>query len=516
VDADLVVYLTVKQAPCGGGDLGQATACSWDFATGRTLAGVINICPSALEAVLRAAPPPEAGGPAEALGVADVAASAEFGSLVDTIVHEAGHLLGFSTQLYPRFRDAEGRPRPAATLEGPRGQVLLATPRVLEVARLHYGCDEIEGVPMEDGGGEGTRGSHWEVSWIGDRDVMLGTSFRPGRAVMSPLTLALFEDTGWFDVDWDTAGAWGFGAGLGCAVLDPAAKCLDRRYFCDPSGAAGAEDAVQCTWDHMDVGRCYHSEMLPPGCGVVQPFANYLCGEPVDSPQGLWGEARGPNSRCVEVAPEPKVWQARPTRFQTVSAPRGGGAGCYAMECRDGAVSLVLGGRAVPCPAGEFVDLGAVPGLDISRGTLGPCPGPDEVCPGLERADDCNGLGDSVDGECQCYLGFGGTDCSEMLASNDTVQGYSSRASEGGAPGGDYPSFTAGNANPPGGPDWLPQAILGSLIFVALLSLTTAFCTLGERCCDGRRRARREARPRRERSRAAGAPAGFDSAVNVQ
>ncbi|MCP4498347.1 MAG: hypothetical protein GY822_00055, partial [Deltaproteobacteria bacterium] len=458
MDADLVVYLTVKQEPCGGGDLGQATACSWDYATGRTLAGVINICPSALEAVLRAAPPPEAGETAEALGVADVAASAEFGALVDTIVHEAGHLLGFSTQLYPRFRDAEGRPQPAATLEGPGGRILLATPRVLEVARLHYGCDEIEGVPMEDGGGEGTRGSHWEVSWIGDRDVMLGTSFRPGRAVMSPLTLALFEDTGWFDVDWDTAGAWGFGAGLGCAVLDPETKCLDRRYFCDPSGAAGAEDAVQCTWDHMDVGRCYHSEMLPPGCGVVQPFANYLCGEPVDSPQGLWGEARGPNSRCVEVAPEPKVWQARPTRFQTVSAPRGGGAGCYAMECRDGAVSLALGGRAVPCPAGEYVDLGAVSGLDISRGTLGPCPRPEEVCPGLERADDCNGLGDSVDGECRCYLGFGGPDCSEMLASNDTVQGYSGRASEG-APGGGDPSFTADDASSEDGPpDDVPPA----------------------------------------------------------
>ena len=511
VDADLVVYLTVKQEPCGGGDLGQATACSWDFETGRTLAGVINICPSALEAVVRAAPP--AG--AEALGIADVATLAEFGSLVDTIVHEAGHLLGFSTQLYPRFRDAQGRPLPAPTLEEPGGRILLATPRVLEVARQHYGCDEIEGVPMEDGGGEGTRGSHWEVSWIGDRDVMLGTSFRPGRAVISPLTLALFEDTGWFDVDWDTAGAWGFGAGLGCAVLDPAAKCLDRRYFCDPTGAAGAEDAVQCTWDHMDVGRCYNSEMLPPGCGVVQPFANYLCGEPVESPQGLWGEARGPNSRCVEVAPEPKVWQARPTRFQTVSAPRGGGAGCYAMECRGGAVSLVLEGRAVPCPAGEFVDLGAVPGLDISRGSLGPCPSAEEVCPGLERADDCNGLGDSVDGECRCFLGFGGPSCSEMLASNDTVQGYSGRGSED-APGGGYPSFKADA--PSGGPDWLPQAILGALVFLALLSLSTAFCTLGERCCDGRRRARarREARPRRERGRAAGAPAGFDAAVDVQ
>merc|ERR1711903_206103 len=285
----------------------------------------------------RAVPP----APAAGWDVSRVATLPEFGSLVDTIAHEALHLLGFSTELYPKFRTREGRPGPAATLEGPNGQLQLATPKVLEVAREHYGCDAIEGVPMEDAGGDGTRGSHWEVSYVGDRDVMLGTSFRPGRAVLSSLTLALLEDSGWYDVNWDTAGAWGFGTGLGCAVMDPVKRCKDRRYFCDPGAAAS----------------------------------------------GRRDGARGPNSRCVEVAPEPEVWRVRPGRFQTVSAPRGGGA-------EEPILQLLMKGRAVPCPKGELVDLSTVRGLGFSSGTVGPCPDPADVCPGLQREDDCNGLGD--------------------------------------------------------------------------------------------------------------------------
>ena len=513
-----MVYLTARGGSCGGGDLGQATGCSWEPSTGRTLAGAVNICPAAIDGVLRAAAAAAAAAPAApAAGwdVSSVATLPEFGSLVDTIAHEALHLLGFSTELYPKFRTREGRPGPAATLEGPDGQLLLATPKVLEVAREHYGCDAIEGVPMEDAGGDGTRGSHWEVSYVGDRDVMLGTSFRPGRAVLSSLTLALLEDSGWYDVNWDTAGAWGFGAGLGCAVMDPVERCKDRRYFCDPGAAASGGEAAQCSWDSVDVGRCFTTEAFPPGCGLVQPFSNYLCRAEEPPPpgggggaggQGLWGEARGPNSRCVEVAPEPEVWRVRPGRFQTVSAPRGGGAACYRMECRGGAqepvLQLLMKGRAVPCPKGELVDLSTVRGLGFSSGTVGPCPDPAEVCPGLQREDDCNGLGDSVGGKCSCYLGFSGEDCLEMVAFNDTVQGYSGRSLSGAAPGGAYPTFEAPVT---GAPDWLPRAILAALIFAASLSLSSAACAIGSRCCaarGGRRRVPRRAPPRREVARA--------------
>ena len=78
--------------------MGQATACAWDAETGRTLAGVVNVCPDALERVLLAEP----GGDG----------SPEWGALVDTVAHEALHLLAFSEELYPKFRP------PAATLEG--------------------------------------------------------------------------------------------------------------------------------------------------------------------------------------------------------------------------------------------------------------------------------------------------------------------------------------------------------------------------------------------------------------
>jgi hypothetical protein len=49
---------------------------------------------------------------------------------------------------------APGRP----TLEAP----LLPLPQVLREARAALGCPTLTGVPLEDEGGIGTAGSHWE------------------------------------------------------------------------------------------------------------------------------------------------------------------------------------------------------------------------------------------------------------------------------------------------------------------------------------------------------------------
>jgi leishmanolysin-like peptidase len=39
---------------------------------------------------------------------------------------------------------------------------IMVTPRVVEEARLHFNCSELEGAELEDQGGEGTALTHWE------------------------------------------------------------------------------------------------------------------------------------------------------------------------------------------------------------------------------------------------------------------------------------------------------------------------------------------------------------------
>lgn len=49
-----------------------------------------------------------------------------------------------------------------------RGKVtnVIAFPTILSVAREHYGCPTLTGMPLENGGEGGSIGSHWEKEAI--------------------------------------------------------------------------------------------------------------------------------------------------------------------------------------------------------------------------------------------------------------------------------------------------------------------------------------------------------------
>ena len=63
-------------------------------------------------------------------------------------------------------------------------------------------------------------GSHFEKSHYGNE---LMTSQSTGNFVLSRLSLAFLEDTGWYKVDYSTANSFEWGKDQGCGFLD--AKC---------------------------------------------------------------------------------------------------------------------------------------------------------------------------------------------------------------------------------------------------------------------------------------------------
>ena len=54
------------------------------------------------------------------------------------------------------------------------------------VARAHFGCERLRGARLEDGGGVGTGGAHWEMRWF--RDEYMTGAASPGERVVSSLT----------------------------------------------------------------------------------------------------------------------------------------------------------------------------------------------------------------------------------------------------------------------------------------------------------------------------------------
>ena len=84
----------------------------------------------------------------------------------------------------------------------------IKSPKVLEKAAIHFGCDSIKGIPLENQGGNGSFGSHWEARYMLG-DYMISTDYT--EVVMSDITLAFLEDTGFYKVNYYTGGLFRFG-----------------------------------------------------------------------------------------------------------------------------------------------------------------------------------------------------------------------------------------------------------------------------------------------------------------
>ena len=224
-------------------------------------------------------------------------------------------------------------------------EVGVRTPAVLARARSHYDCvcggdgdgltaGCIQYMPLENSGGDGTAASHWEKRTMGN-EIMSGT-LSSDLAPISNITLALFEDSGWFEPNYDVAGPecyvraqwctarlrsagedggyvlpikradapvfpqrvpllWGAGRGCSFVTGSCAGDAWDvEGYFCDASAPATGG----CTVGRVSVGYCSYStysSSLPPQfqyfagmpnvggnaaedfCPIWSSYSNYQC-----------------------------------------------------------------------------------------------------------------------------------------------------------------------------------------------------------------------------------------------
>lgn len=67
---------------------------------------------------------------------------------------------------------------------------------------------------IESSGGDGSAGSHLEMRAFGDA-IMTAATGSTGWVALSPVELAVFEDSGWYKPDYTQAGRnyWGKNAG---------------------------------------------------------------------------------------------------------------------------------------------------------------------------------------------------------------------------------------------------------------------------------------------------------------
>lgn len=479
-DADLVIFVSGKNVMttsdgqrvgvCGPGTLAAATSCVLDQFD-RPIVGFINFC---LDEVTRRLEEAEETTltnndkiflPKVNLVDHVTVESTQDSKILleDAIVtdrklvatHEVGHVLGMDSELFLFFRDAETgeplTPRPfkeelvvcvdlseqlrvfpsEATLQSAissQGRLYydLVTPRTQTVVRNHFNCQSLAGARLENQPtGDSCSGAHFDERLF--YSELMGPIFSGTTDVLSPLTLALLEDSGWYKVFYEGSEVSPYGHAAGCPFVND--DCIINNKV--PDYAAGAfctratkvnlssgqievgSNDVLCDPTHRSMGICDLFDRITSGFEFDPMGARYFsdltlqaltsqndwC--PVPSiPTGIdctdkngpqlvatyTGEEYGPTSRCVNFE---KGIFARSV------------AGCFNVQCDAENRRVIVNGQTCNFD-GEVIEFRRTDGF--FKGNM-ICPSLAVICPQLYCQAGCSarGLCNYDTNQCECF-----------------------------------------------------------------------------------------------------------------
>ncbi|GET86487.1 GP63, leishmanolysin [Leishmania tarentolae] len=219
-NTDFVLY--VASVPSEPGALAWGLTCQM-FPDGHPAVGVINI-------------------PAANI------ASRNNQAVTRTVAHEMAHALGFSSN----FFEAAGILQNISNVRGkPFSVPVINSSTVVAKAREQYGCNTLEHLELEDQGGEGSAGSH--IKMRNAQDELMAPAAAGGY--YTALTMAIFQDLGFYQADFSKAEAMPWGKDAGCAFFTR--KCMENNItkwpnmFCNST-----EQVMRCSRNRLALGNC--------------------------------------------------------------------------------------------------------------------------------------------------------------------------------------------------------------------------------------------------------------------
>eukprot|EP00586_Coscinodiscus_wailesii_P020979 CAMPEP_0172492474 /NCGR_PEP_ID=MMETSP1066-20121228/23654_1 /TAXON_ID=671091 /ORGANISM="Coscinodiscus wailesii, Strain CCMP2513" /LENGTH=588 /DNA_ID=CAMNT_0013262139 /DNA_START=416 /DNA_END=2182 /DNA_ORIENTATION=+ len=262
-DADLLLFVSAVDCE-NAGNLAYAFPCAQDQYD-RPIIGSVTFC---LESM------------------ADDPTDRDVQGLIDIAIHELGHVLGLSSNLMAYFRDWDDgmAPRTKRPLksrrircaDGKRRHVLLpsestlsrtvtdrkwsfevVTPTVRTVVRNQFNCSSILGARLENQptNPESCFGSHWDERFFFTETMGPIYSYHRGNNVLSALTMALLEDSGWYKANYTSVRVSSFGHAAGCDFVN--GDCIvgggnvpsyGKGFFCNHTSRFDANGAIFGDW----------------------------------------------------------------------------------------------------------------------------------------------------------------------------------------------------------------------------------------------------------------------------
>ena len=192
-----------------------------------------------------------------------------------TMIHEFTHILGFEHNFFVNYYKNIYYEKDSLGVE----RAYINSAKVLEVAKKYFNCSTIKGVPLEEYGGEGTEGSHWEAKVLLG-EYMNGFTYSEEQ-VISEFTLALLEDTGYYKPFYYTGGLMRYGKHKGCSFVED--SCVDKtthqinpkfeNEFYDSLYSANYHDS-SCSSGRQS--RTYYTWWIYPDLEETSPYYVYF------------------------------------------------------------------------------------------------------------------------------------------------------------------------------------------------------------------------------------------------
>ena len=339
-------------------------------------------------------------------------------------LHYLIHFLGFSYENFSNFTKNGNKIDVYETKFDDRMKLntnYIKTPKVLEIAKKYYNCQNITGIPLENQ--EGNTTAHWDARWLlGDIMNSYNYNYKSDQ-VISEFTLALLEDSGWYKVNYYTGGLMSFGKNKGCEFIYNDCSTSFKNEFCEyftdntlyGSCSSGRQARTYCSSnfynnynipdfyrrypyrsvkevDYCIINEPYYNEALSSlfvgSCKHVEEQINYgtilnFQGKRRSEITTELVETFSNTSFCVLVSLIPSSSSNNEENLLNIIHPI-----CYEMFCSDTALTIKIKNQFIVCPreGGKVRILGDFQGYIY-------CPDYNLICSGSVL---CNDMFDCV------------------------------------------------------------------------------------------------------------------------
>jgi leishmanolysin len=177
-----------------------------------------------------------------------------FGGQLDTFIHEALHTLYFHPLVFQNF--PKNSQNESFLFKDTNSVWKIRGDNILREARNYFGCETMNGVPLENNGGATSAAAHFEKTVFADEMMTPDDTLETRLSIFS---LAVAKDSGFFLIDLSKGEHLFWGKGEGCSFVEQQCSSSISDEFCQKLNDVACSDNLMyrtmCVKSHF-TGSC--------------------------------------------------------------------------------------------------------------------------------------------------------------------------------------------------------------------------------------------------------------------